>query len=469
MNSRKLIILSLVLVFLSFKTTKENEEKYTASKKKNILFIMVDDLRPELNIYGENKISSPHIDALAKSGVVFNRAYSNVPVCGASRASLLTGIRPTSKRFLRYNASIKKEAPNALNLVKHLKNEGYTTISNNKITHLKYDIEEWDEEWYPSSKKWRNYITEENILLESNGKHGYAYESPDVDDDAYNDGETANKSIQDLKNLKATGKPFFLAVGFVKPHLPFNAPKKYWDLYDFNKIELPKNNQFQANVPNRARHLWGELRYYKDIPKKGQVSNELAKKLIHGYYASVSYVDAQVGKLIKGLDDLGMRENTTIILVGDHGWSLMEHGLWVKHSNFEVALQVPLIISDSDIQKNKKTNSIAELVDLYPSICDLANISKPAHLEGNSLTNALQNPSKIFKNKAYARYQKGETLIADNFFYTEWQINDKTIAKMLYDHNTDPDENRNLAIEDRYKIVVDSLSNILNKKIKNDQ
>ena len=469
MNSRKLIILSLVLVFLSFKTTKENEEKYTASKKKNILFIMVDDLRPELNIYGENKISSPHIDALAKSGVVFNRAYSNVPVCGASRASLLTGIRPTSKRFLRYNASIKKEAPNELNLVKHLKNEGYTTISNNKITHLKYDIEEWDEEWYPSSKKWRNYITEENILLESNGKHGYAYESPDVDDNAYNDGETAIKSIQDLKNLKATGKPFFLAVGFVKPHLPFNAPKKYWDLYDSKKIELPKNNQFQANVPNRARHLWGELRYYKDIPKKGQVSNELAKKLIHGYYASVSYVDAQVGKLIKGLDDLGMRENTTIILVGDHGWSLMEHGLWVKHSNFEVALQVPLIISDSDIQKNKKTNSIAELVDLYPSICDLANISKPAHLEGNSLTNALKNPSKVFKNKAYARYQKGETLIADNFFYTEWQINDKTIAKMLYDHNTDPDENRNLAIEDRYKIVVDSLSNILNKKIKNDQ
>ena len=469
MNSRKLIVLSLVLVFLSFKTTRENEEKTSISKKKNILFIMVDDLRPELNIYGENKISSPHIDALATSGVVFNRAYSNVPVCGASRASLLTGIRPTSKRFLRYNASIKKETPNALNLVKHLKNEGYTTISNNKITHLKYDIEEWDEEWYPSSKKWRNYISKENILLESNGKHGYAYESPDVDDDAYNDGETANKSIQDLKNLKATGKPFFLAVGFVKPHLPFNAPKKYWDLYDSKKIELPKNNQFQANVPNRARHLWGELRYYKDIPKKGQVSNEMAKKLIHGYYASVSYVDAQVGKLIKGLDDLGMRENTTIILVGDHGWSLMEHGLWVKHSNFEVALQVPLIISDSDIQKNKKTNSIAELVDLYPSICDLANISKPAHLEGNSLTNALQNPSKIFKNKAYARYQKGETLIADNFFYTEWQINDKTIAKMLYDHNTDPDENRNLAVEDQYKIVVDSLSNILNKKIKNDQ
>ena len=364
-----------------------------------------------------------------------------------------------------YTADVGQE----IDRKKIIKNAKRLGVKNIIIEDLKNDIDEWDEEWYPSSKKWRNYITEENILLENNGKHGYAYESPDVDDDAYNDGETANKSIQDLKNLKATGKPFFLAVGFVKPHLPFNAPKKYWDLYDSKKIELPKNNQFQANVPNRARHLWGELRYYKDIPKKGQVSNEMAKKLIHGYYASVSYVDAQVGKLIKGLDDLGMRENTTIILVGDHGWSLMEHGLWVKHSNFEVALQVPLIISDSDIQKNKKTNSIAELVDLYPSICDLANISKPAHLEGNSLTNALQNPSKVFKNKAYARYQKGETLIADNFFYTEWQINDKTVAKMLYDHNTDPDENRNLAIEDRYKTVTDSLSNILNKKIKNEK
>ena len=469
MNHLKLIYLGLILILLSCKTTKENKEQLTPPKKKNVLFIMVDDLRPELNIYDQNKIISPHIDALAKSGVVFNRAYSNVPVCGASRASLLTGIRPSSSRFLRFNSSIKKETPNALTLIKHLKNEGYTTISNNKITHLKNDIEEWDEEWYPYSTGWRNYISEENTLLENNGEHGYAYESPNVDDDAYNDGKTANKSIEDLKKLKEAGTPFFLAVGFVKPHLPFNAPKKYWDLYDSKTIELPKNNQFPENAPNRARHSWGELRYYKDIPKKGQVSNEVAKKLIHGYYASVSYVDAQIGKLIKGLDKLGLRENTVIILVGDHGWSLMEHGLWVKHSNFEVALQVPLIISATNIQKNKRTNSIAELVDLYPTICDLANISKPAHLEGNSLTNALQDPSKIFKNRAFARYQKGETLIADNYFYTEWQRKEKTIAKMLYDHNIDPNENRNLAVEDQYKVVIDSLSSILNKKIKHDK
>ena len=465
MNYFKLVLFGFVFILFSCKVTKENTIKKTSSVKKNLLFIMVDDLRPELNSYGKNRIISPNIDALATTGISFNRAYCNVPVCGASRASLLTGIRPTSTRFLKYDASVKKEAPNVLNLVQHLKNEGYTTVSNNKITHLKKDIEDWDEEWYPFIKGWRNYVSEENIELEEEGNHGFAYESPNVEDDAYNDGKTANKSIEDLKQLKAAGNPFFLAVGFVKPHLPFNAPKKYWDLYDPNNIELPENFKFPKDAPNTARHSWGELRYYKDIPKKGQVTDKIAKKLIHGYYASVSYVDAQIGRLLNELDTLNLRENTVIILVGDHGWSLMEHGLWVKHSNFEVALQVPLIVNAPGIQKNKRTNSIAELVDIYPSICDLINVPKPKHLEGESFVNALHNPSKIFKNTAFARYQKGETLIADNYFYTEWQRNNKTISKMLYDHNIDPNENRNLAIENRYKTIVDSLSHILNKKI----
>ena len=451
------------MLFLGCKSTKENNT-ISATYKKNVLFIMVDDLRPELSIYGQNKISSPNIDALANSGITFNRAYCNVPVCGASRASLLTGIRPTSNRFLTYFSSIKKEAPNVLNLVQHLKNEGYTTISNNKITHLKNDIDEWDEEWYPSENGWRNYISEENITLEENGKHGNAYENIDVKDDAYDDGKTANKSIEDLKKLKKEGNPFFLAVGFVKPHLPFNAPKKYWDLYDAEKIELPKNSVFPKSAPQKANHKWGELRYYNQVPKQGQVSETMAKKLIHGYYASVSYVDAQIGKVINAIDHLGLRDNTVIILVGDHGWSLMEHGLWVKHSNFEVALQVPLIVSASNIPKNKKTNSIAELVDLYPSICELANISQPTHLEGESFVNALKNPSKIYKNTALARYHKGETLVADSYFYTEWNKKGKTIAKMLYDHKIDPDENRNLVLESAYNHIVDSLSILHNQK-----
>ena len=464
MKHSKIVVITCFLALLSCKTTKENKTLTTA--KKNILFLMIDDLRPELSMYGQSQISSPNIDALAKSGVTFNRAYCNVPVCGASRASILTGIRPTANRFLKYNASIEKEAPNILTLVKHFKNQGYTTISNNKITHLKRDIKDWDEEWYPYKKGWRDYQSKENINLENNGQHGYAYENPDIDDDAYYDGKTANKSILDLKKLKAEGKPFFMAVGFVKPHLPFNAPKKYWDLYNESEITLPKNKSFSESAPEIANHSWGELRYYKDIPKKTQVSDAVAKKLIHGYYAAVSYMDAQVGKVLKELKDLGLKDNTVVVLVGDHGWSLMEHGLWVKHSNFEVALQVPLIISASNIPKDKRSNSIAELVDLYPTLCELATIPIPPHVDGESLVEALQTPSKVFKNTALARWQKGETLIADNLFYTEWKRHDKTIARMLYDHTTDSGENRNLANEASFNKTVDSLSTILNNRLK---
>lgn len=464
MKHFKFTIIACLLVFLGCKSTKGN--KTLTTPKKNILFLMIDDLRPELSMYGQSQISSPNIDALAKSGVTFNRAYCNVPVCGASRASILTGVRPTAKRFLKYNASITKETPTILTLVKHFKNQGYTTISNNKITHLKKDIKDWDEEWYPYEKGWRDYQSKENINLENKGQHGYAYENPDVKDDAYYDGKTALKSIEDLKKLKEAGTPFFLAVGFVKPHLPFNAPKKYWDLYKESEIALPKNTSFPKSAPEIANHSWGELRYYKDIPKKGQVSDVVAKKLIHGYYASVSYMDAQVGKVLKELKDLGLKDNTVVVLVGDHGWSLMEHGLWVKHSNFEVALQVPLLISAPNIPKDKRSNSIAELVDLYPTICELANIPIPPHVDGGSLVEALQTPSKIFKNTALARWQKGETLIADHLFYTEWQRKDKTIARMLYDHNTDSDESINLAIEASFSETVDSLSTILNNRLK---
>jgi len=425
---------------------------------KNVLFVMVDDLRPELSLYGQNQIISPNIDALGASGVTFDRAYCNVPVCGASRASLLTGIRPTANRFLNYYSRIKKDMPDVVNMAQYFKDRGYSTVSNNKITHIKNDIDAWDDEWYPQAKTWRNYLSEENLLLEASNKAGYAYENIDVPDAAYIDGQTALKSVEDLKQFKADGKPFFLAVGFVKPHLPFNAPKKYWDLYDPNSITLPENSPFPESAPQRANHKWGELRSYIDIPKSGPVSDAIAKKLIHGYYASVSYVDAQIGVLINGLTELGLRENTVIVLVGDHGWSLSDHGLWAKHSNFEVALQVPLIISDSGLPKAARTNSIAELVDIYPTLCELTAGESPTHLQGSSLVSALKSPDKLFKNKALARWQKGETLIVDQMFYTEWQRKGKVVSKMLYNHETDPNETINLANDPAYLSIVKALS-----------
>ena len=445
----------LFIFFLLFSGAVSSQNK---PPPKNVLFIMVDDLRPELSLYGQNQIISPNIDALGASGVTFNRAYCNVPVCGASRASLLTGVRPTQNRFLNFYSRIKEDMPDVVNMAQYFKDRGYSTVSNNKITHIKNDIDAWDDEWYPQAKTWRNYLSEENLLLEASNKAGYAYENIDVPDAAYIDGQTALKSIEDLKQFKADRKPFFLAVGFVKPHLPFNAPKKYWDLYDPNSITLPENSTFPESAPQRANHKWGELRSYIDIPKSGPVSDAIAKKLIHGYYASVSYVDAQIGILIEGLTELGLRENTVIVLVGDHGWSLSDHGLWAKHSNFEVALQVPLIISDSGLPIAARTNSIAELVDIYPTLCELTAGESPTHLQGSSLVSALKSPDKLFKNKALARWQKGETLIVDQMFYTEWQRKGKVVSKMLYNHETDPNETINLANDPAYLSIVKALS-----------
>ncbi len=475
MKSKKLYILIILVlcivitsVFITCGNLKKTDSKENTTKK-NVVFIMVDDLRPELSIYGQDQMITPHIESLAKEGITFNRAYCNVPVCGASRASLLTGVRPTSTRFLDYGARIDEDMPNVPTFAKQFKLNGYYTISNSKILHHPGDAKgSWNEEWWPERVPkigWRDYISDENMTLEKNGEHGYPYESPDVLDEAYFDGKTANKTIADLKKLKASGKPFFLAAGFVKPHLPFNAPKKYWDLYSADEINLPENSIFPKSAPEIANHKWGELRYYKGIPKKGPVPENIAKKLIHGYYASVSFIDAQIGKVLKTLDELDLRENTIIVITGDHGWSLSEHGLWAKHSNFEVALRVPLIISAPGYQKNKRTNSIAELVDLYPTLCELANIPTPAHVQGISLVNALQNPSKIVNNTAWTRWHNGETLITDNYFYTEWKKNGKSIDKMLYDHTIDPDENRNLAVEESYQNKVDSLSSILNNRI----
>ena len=446
---------NFLIFFVLFSVTVSSQNQ---TQPKNVLFIMVDDLRPELSLYGQNRIISPNIDALGASGVTFNRAYCNVPVCGASRASLLTGVRPTANRFLTYHSRIKEDMPDVVNMAQYFKDRGYSTVSNNKITHIKNDIDAWDDEWYPKSKNWRNYLSEENLILQASNKAGYAYENIDVPDAAYIDGQTALKSVEDLKQFKASGQPFFLAVGFVKPHLPFNAPKKYWDLYDPNSITLPENATFPKSAPQRANHKWGELRSYIDIPKTGSIPDAMAKKLIHGYYASVSYVDAQIGVLIKGLTELGLRENTVIVLVGDHGWSLSEHGLWAKHSNFEVALQVPLIISDSRLPNAARTNSIAELVDIYPTLCELTAGESPTHLQGSSLVSALEAPGTIFKDVALARWQKGETLIVDQLFYTEWQRKDKVVSKMLYNHETDPNETNNLANDPAYLSTVKALS-----------
>lgn len=457
--------MGFIIAFFSCADEKKKE-------KPNVLFIAVDDLRPELKAYGATQIKSPNIGRLSSEGLSFSRAYCNVPVCGASRASLLTGIKPTKNRFVTYHTYVQEDAPGAISIPQHFKNNGYHTISNGKIFHHKDDLlESWSEKpWKPTAMKGngRGYITDINLHITDSLGDGRAwpYEWADVHDTAYFDGLMTQKTIKDLRRMKNLDKPFFLAAGYLKPHLPFNAPQKYWDMYPAESISLPENYYRPENAPDAAMHNFGELRNYFGVPKEGPVSDEMAKTLIRGHYACVSYTDALVGDLLIALDDLGLRENTIVILWGDHGWQLGEHKLWCKHSNFDIAMRVPMIISAPGFEGGMKTEALTEYIDIFPSLCELAGLDLPSQLHGRSFVPLMKNPNQKFKDVIYARFGKGESIKTDQYLYTEWFTKQGELyGRMLYDHSTDPDENVNISEFSENEVLVDSLSKILHKEM----
>lgn len=440
------------------------QQKQQSHQSPNVLFIAVDDLRPELNCYGASHIKSPAIDKLASQSLIFDRAYCNIPVCGASRASLMSGIRPGKHRFIGFSTRLEEDYPGITSLPQHFQNHGYTTISNGKVYHHKDDDEAaWDEIWRTGGRySARDYVLEKNIALDTlEGTRGYPYEYAVVRDTAYKDGRIAEKSIRDLRKLKGQNEPFFLAVGFMKPHLPFNAPKKYWDLYDSTEISLPENYVQPESTPREAFHNFGELRHYSGVPATGPVSDELADTLIHGYYACVSYTDAQIGKILKELNTLGLAENTIVILWGDHGWNLGDHMLWCKHCNFESSLHVPLMVKVPGKTSGQRSSHITEYIDIYPSLCELAGLPLPAHLDGESFVPSLNGDNQE-KEYAISKFHSGVTIIKSNYFYTEYLgEHDGLIARMLFNHATDPLELNNLAEMESYQGTVQELHTML--------
>jgi iduronate 2-sulfatase len=428
----------------------------------NVLFIAVDDLRPELLCYGRELISSPNIDRLAAEGTRFDRSYCNIPVCGASRASLMTGLRPARNRFLSYLSRADEEAPGIITLPGHFRNHGYYTISNGKIFHHDNDDSaSWNEIWHPvsNSNSWRDYALEENILRDTSDRfRGPPFERAGVADSIYKDGKIAGKTIRDLQKLKDLDTPFFLAAGFYKPHLPFNAPEKYWALYD-GKVALPDNSHPPENAPPESLHNFGELRAYAGVPPDGPVPDEFARELIHGYYASVSYTDAQIGKILDALERLELDRTTIVILWGDHGWNLREHGLWCKHCNYETSLHTPLILRVPGTDQVGATSEIVEYVDIYPTLCELAGLELPEHLQGNSFRDLLFDPDATSDGVAICQWYAGITTIRESWFYTEW-INDRdsSYARMLYDHRVDPRENVNISEDPVHAETIDALS-----------
>ena len=420
------------------------------TKKQNILFISIDDFRPKISSYGETKMITPNIDKLASEGLQFNNAYTNIAVCGASRASLMTGIRPSLNRFNDFSTRAQVDTPQAISLNQLFMDNGYETISYGKIYHHSDDFQQhWSEKDKGQIQSdFQDPKSIERVNNAEKGEYGnknLTYEYPDVDDYAYNDGKITQNAIHKLKVLKEDDQPFFMAVGYVSPHLPFIQPKKYWDMYDHDSIQLADNSYQPENSPFiaiEAQHNSAELRKnYLDIPAQGKLDDDLARNLIHGYYASVSYMDALIGELIKELDDLGLRDNTTIILWSDHGYFLGEHGFWCKHSTFHEAVKIPFIMSSPGYAKNQITDSFTELVDVYPTLCELANITPPTYIHGKSLTPVLKNPSIQLKDEIYTRYKQGEAVIDANYSYTEFYRGKTYVGNMMYDMKNDLKQN----------------------------
>jgi len=471
----KKIILNILFVFILTLSYSQD------SNKPNVLLLYMDDLRPELNSYGATHINSPNIDKLAEKGVQFNEAYANVAVCGASRASMLTGIYPGKDYFIDYKTRVDKEKKNIVSLPKLLKDNGYTTISNGKIYHFLDDKwDDWDEVWRPYAfdnpegikpidwweSLWKDYKTKENIGLEKSTGKGAAFEIANVQDSILIDGLLTNKVIRDIKRLKNESSPFFLTAGFISNHLPFIAPKRFWDMYDYNSIKLPSNDRPAADVPAISISNNGELiNGYSGIPKKGDLPVDLSKKLKHGYYATISYVDHLVGKIINTLEQEGIANNTVIVFVSDHGFNLKEHSQWGKYTSHRTSGKVPLIIYDPRNKSSANSNSLVELVDIYPTLLDLLDLDKPKHnLDGKSLVNILRNPFHKNKSHVFMKNAKGYTIKTASYSYTEYiklKDNREFIANMLFDHKNDIKETINLSNDIRYKNVVDSLSNLL--------
>ena len=447
-----------------------------AQSPHNVLFLIIDDLRPELPAYGSTHVHAPNIERLAQQGLVFHNAYANVPVCGASRGSLLTGLRPTATRFVGFQARMDQDTPAAVPLFGALKAEGYRSLGFGKVAHVTDDFAEhwshapwnpWTEARMRQPMAYRDYLLEENLQAVEEGGLGPPFESADVADDAYFSGQIADRAISTIEELGEQEDPFFLAVGLLKPHLPFNAPQRYWDLYRAEDISLPEVNDLPINAPSEAWHNWGELRYYDDMPEAPEpLSDALARTLIHGYYATVSYIDTLVGRILLAIDENGFSDNTIVVFLSDHGWSLGEHGLWAKHSTFDVATRSPLILRAPGVAPGH-TRALVEYVDLYPTLMEMLGLEVADNLHGRSFANVLSDPNDPGKDAVFMRWLGTEAIKTPDFALSEWYDEQGEVsARMLYDHRNDRDETINLADEPEYRDTVEAMHRELMNNIR---
>jgi len=459
-----------------------------ASGKPNVLFIAVDDLVPRLGVYGDTVVKSPHIDRLASWGTTFLHAQCQYPVCGPSRASLMSGLRPESAGVLDLKTKWREANPAIVSLPQYLKEHGYFTTGTGKV----YDYRSVDDPEIMDAESWSEPFSFKPGLssadVEQKGKAeasqkrntipGYKYqysqvtaapENPLVD---FRDYRVAQEGIKRMRERAAADEPFFLAVGFAKPHLPFYAPKKYWDLYERDAFEI---HPFQEKAAGNSGYGYGnsgEIRVYEGIPVDADASEfpvALQKELIHGYYACVSYIDALVGMLLDELEALNLQDNTIIVLWGDHGFHLGDHAQWAKNTPFEQAARAPLLIVDPrQSSKGGRTASPAEFTDIYPTLCELLGLPLPDFLEGKSLAAVLDDPSAKPRQGAVTivsnvKYWIGYSVRNERYRYIEWvhPVTKKVRGRDLFDYAKDPYETKNLVDHPEYAEVLQSMIQIL--------
>jgi iduronate 2-sulfatase len=453
-----------------------------ARERPNVLFIAVDDLRPTLGCYGDEIAVTPNIDRLAARGTVFNRAYCQLAVCSPSRLSLLTGRRPDTIRVWDLGTHFRDALPDVVTLPQHFRNHGYHTQSFGKIFHGNGKPSKDPRSWSidPQFDAVFGMNVRYALAKNRNGKKlkQASTEAADVPDNTYSDGIVCDAAVKTLGELRQTGKPFFLAVGFRKPHLPFNAPQKYWDLYDRNKIPRPAFDTHPTDAPELATRSWQELEGYKDIPKDGKLTADKIRELRHGYYACVSYVDAQIGRLLDKLKRLQLDEKTVVVLWGDHGFHLGEQGLWTKANNYELSTRVPLILSVPGQSPTGTTSeALVELVDVYPTLAGICGLDAPPGVEGISLKPLLSKPNQAWKQAVFSQYPRsrkshrhrrhgdimGYAVRTDRYRYVEWRDwkTKAVMASELYDHVSDAMESKNLATQPKHADTLKKLSEAL--------
>ena len=447
----------------------EERENYDG-KKPNILFIAVDDLRPTLGCYGDANAITPNIDSLSERGMQFNRAYCQVAVCNPSRASLMTGLRPDTLGVWTLPIHFREAKPDAVTMPQWLRKQGYTAISHGKIYHNPTpDPQSWSEPirerpelpyFYPDGT--RDYVREEMKSLppgdwRKKSLRGPSTSAPDLPDNQLVDGARTDMCIEDLRRLGKSDNPFFLAMGFIRPHLAFVAPKKYWDLYDPESLPVLTDQKTPEGAPAYSLSNNSELSHYVDlinIPKpwsEEELAADKARQLVHGYHACVSYVDAQIGRLLAALDEEGLRDNTIVVLWSDHGWKLGEYRGWGKMTNYEIDARVPMIISAPGMKTaGKSTDSLVELLDLFPTLCELTGSAIPEFVEGKSLVPILDAPeAKVHESVTSQYYRRregneymGYSMRTEQYRYIEWRDfeSGETQSQELYDHNAKDDD-----------------------------